>query len=355
MRRYAFATVVLVLVAFPWRQTPQADTAAYTVEPLGNLATIGSLLPAETGINASGEVVGTVSDNVLGTRAVRYTDANGWEYVPGLTWGSTAAAVNVHGDIVGTLRVNSQSHAYRYNAASDTVDDIGLLPNGDFSEALAVNDNGDVAGDGTTTGGQLAFVASRGHVPLVLPDPGGGFAQPCGINNAGQVAMTIVTAQGLVHAARFETNNTYTDAGTLDSNPAGFSLCFGMDQLGNVGGESSANNSATFPGFRFDGTTMINVLTGLPGTTGNIQSLANGNAAGWFNSTVDGLSHAMLYTDANGAVDLNQQIPSGSGWLLTQITGINASGQMVGDGMFNGTQTVFRLNPATTKDTTPPV
>src|SRR5579859_6891458 len=100
---------------------------------------------------------------------------------------------------------------------------------------------------------------------------------------------------------------------------------------------------------------MINVLTGLSGTNGIIQSLANGNAAGRFDSTVDGLTHAMLYTDANGAVDLNQQIPSGSGWLLTQIKGINASGQLVGDGMFNGTQTVFRLNPAKTKDTTPPV
>src|SRR5437660_6694607 len=119
MKRYAFATAVLVLVVFPWRQTPQADTAAYTVEPLGNLTTIDGLVPAETGTNASGEVVGTVSDNPWGTRAVRYTDANGWEYVPGLTWGSTAAAVNAHGDIVGTKTANSQSHAYRYNAANN--------------------------------------------------------------------------------------------------------------------------------------------------------------------------------------------------------------------------------------------
>jgi hypothetical protein len=62
-----------------------------------------------------------------------------------------------------------------------------------------------------------------------------------------------------------------------------------------------------------------------------------------------------MYTDANGAVDVNTLLPANSGWVLSEVKGINASGQMVGDGFLNGQPGVFRLTPANNKDTTPPV
>src|ERR1043165_7461939 len=211
MKRYAFATAGLLLVVCPWRQAPQADATQYTVEALGNLVNIDDLVPAETGINASGEIVGTVS-GTLGTRAVRYTDGIGWEYVPGLTWGSTATGVNVHGDIVGSRSVNGQDRAYRFNGGSGRVEDIGLLPGGTFTEGAGINDNADVVGYGDTNGAQLGFRASPGQPPVVLPNLGGNFGQACGINNAGAVAMTSFTASFLEHAALLE-----ADGGTLDA------------------------------------------------------------------------------------------------------------------------------------------
>src|SRR5262249_21299918 len=146
MKRYAFATVALLLLVSPWQQMPTADQTAYTVEVLGTSGNIDNLLPAETGINASGQVSGTVTDAMGNTRAVRYVNGTGWQYVPGLTLGSTAAGINVHGDIVGSRFVGGVSHAYRYNAATDVVDDILPLAGGASSSGFAINDLGDVVG-----------------------------------------------------------------------------------------------------------------------------------------------------------------------------------------------------------------
>jgi probable HAF family extracellular repeat protein len=42
-------------------------------------------------------------------------------------------------------------------------------------------------------------------------------------------------------------------------------------------------------------------------------------------------------------LDLNKLIPSGSGWALSSATGINISGQIVGNGTINGQQHAFLL------------
>jgi len=43
--------------------------------------------------------------------------------------------------------------------------------------------------------------------------------------------------------------------------------------------------------------------------------------------------------------DLNRLIPSGSGWVLSEATGINDAGQIVGSGTVHGQQHAFLLNP----------
>jgi len=44
-------------------------------------------------------------------------------------------------------------------------------------------------------------------------------------------------------------------------------------------------------------------------------------------------------------VDLNSQIPSGSGWRLGVATAINDAGEIVGVGRHNGLQRAFLLEP----------
>ena len=357
MKRYTFAAVAVLLVVFPWRQTSTGQQVVYNLESLPTSASIGNLVPAETGINASGEVSGTVTDNTLGTRAVRYTDGIGWEYVPGLTWGSKAAGINTNGDIVGEQLVGGVTHAYRYNAISGVVDDILPLANGSKSSGLAINDKGDVVGWSDVGNNVLrGFIARPGQKAVMLPTLGGASDQASGVNSSDQVALTSTDpVSGFQHAARVEADGTtIEDAGTVDGT-FGMSGASAIDDLGHIGGFSSAKSFFAFHAYRWDPGHPVYADAPLPAFFGNVESIANGMSAGWYMSTVDFNNYAMLQTDATGAVDLNTQIPANSGWVLTEIKGINTSGQMVGDGKLNGIAGVFRLTPPSQKDTTPPV
>jgi probable HAF family extracellular repeat protein len=79
-----------------------------------------------------------------------------------------------------------------------------------------------------------------------------------------------------------------------------------------------------------------------------------GDVVGYFDSS--GSSHAFLYTDNDGMVDLNSLVDPNSGWTLDVAYGINAQGQIVGVGTFDGQPTprAFLLTPLS-PDVTPPV
>jgi hypothetical protein len=361
MRRYAFATAVMVLVMYPWRQAPQAQAPTYTVQALNTSASINNLVPLETGINASGQVSGTVTDASSNTRAVRYTSGVGWEFVPGLTWGSTARGINVHGDIVGDRFVGSVTHAYRYNFATGIIDDILPLTGGTTTYGYGINDNGDVVGQGDAANfATRGFVAHPGLAAVALPSLGGSQFNndlACGINNAGQIVETStlpdLTTQ---HAVRIEADGaTLHDAGTVDNTTPGSSAGCAIDEIGRIGGDSSANAGTANHAFRWAPGNAVIADAGLASNDGSVVSIAGGVSVGWIHLVAGGAYHALMHSDTNGAVDLNTLLPPNSGWVLTEVTGINASGQMVGDGLLNGVQTVFLMAPAATKDTTPPV
>jgi probable HAF family extracellular repeat protein len=101
-------------------------------------------------------------------------------------------------------------------------------------------------------------------------------------------------ASGYEHAFMWS-GGVMTDLGTLGGN----SFAYGLNQAGDVVGYSSLNNGA---------------------------------------------SHAFL--ERNGLlVDLNSLLGAGSGWELMAAYGINDAGQIVGTGMFQGQERVFRLDP----------
>jgi len=54
--------------------------------------------------------------------------------------------------------------------------------------------------------------------------------------------------------------------------------------------------------------------------------------------------HAFLWSGGS-MMDLNSLIPSDSGWVLSEATGINDGGQIVGTGTVDGQQHGFLLNP----------
>jgi probable HAF family extracellular repeat protein len=91
------------------------------------------------------------------------------------------------------------------------------------------------------------------------------------------------------------------------------------------------------------------------GTLGGTDSYASGiNASGqvvgYSQPTGDAAYHAFLYNGVTMS-DLNDLIPSGSGWVLREATGINDSGWIVGYGMIGGATHAFLLTPIPEADT----
>ena len=114
------------------------------------------------GINNNGEVVGTGS-TALGYRGFLYSKGSYTEIRPS-GWGEHVAAVDINdsGAVVGYGEANDEgtiSRGYLYSSGNYTV----LLPSGwSGSRAVAINNNGDVVGDGYGFGASRAFVYSKG-------------------------------------------------------------------------------------------------------------------------------------------------------------------------------------------------
>jgi uncharacterized membrane protein len=352
MNRRVFAVVLAtVLFAVPAGHSLRADAPVYSVEDLGT--TIDGFVPTVTGVNAAGQVSGYV-DRLDGTFAVRYTNGVGWTYLPGLDLAfSVANGINAQGDLTGYhVTAAGTTRAFRYLAATGVVEDLDLLPDGSImTVGVAINAAGDVAGYGDAAGVFRAFRAVAGFPPVVLPTLGGASGSACGINETGQVVGTADTASGIQHAVRINMDLGIVDAGSFDG-PTGASYACAIDADGVIGG--NAAGSGGYHAFTFDGVTLTKLDDVFATKSSNVEAMAAGTSVGWF-TLADRTSHAFVHTTVDGSTDLNSRLPAGSGWVLSRALGVNAGGQIVGDGLLNGVVHVYRLTPATPKDTTPPV
>jgi hypothetical protein len=63
-----------------------------------------------------------------------------------------------------------------------------------------------------------------------------------------------------------------------------------------------------------------------------------------FTTADSSTTHAALWSNGT-ATDLNSLVNAASGWVLLSANSINDSGQIVGDGIFNGQKEAFLLTP----------
>ena len=119
-------------------------------------------------------------------------------------------------------------HGFLWEDGSIT--DLGTL-GGELSQALAINNRGQVAGDD----GVHAAIWENGSIT----DLGGFLSEAFGINNQGQVVGSSQTATGAIHAFLWE-NGSITDLGEL----AGlFSRAHGINDRGQVVGTSATSDA----------------------------------------------------------------------------------------------------------------
>ena len=220
---------------------------------------------------------------------------------------ATATAVNASGVVAG-FTVAGKAHGFRQSGAN-AADDIGDFAGGlGASAATAINGLDVVAGWAKDQNGvqyAVTFDSTLHQLPSL-----GGDAQANGINDSGVV----------VGWSQDNSSPKKTLAVMWLADTSAHSL----GTLGGMTSQAFAVNTA-------------------------------GDVVGW-SLTPTSEFHAFLWQNGN-MTDLNDLLPSGSGWVLNAAYALNNAGVIVGDGTFNGAPRAFRLTitPEENADTTAPV
>lgn len=163
---------------------------------LSDLGTLGGNSSSAGALNNAGQVVGGAAINLVNTAGAGNYHAflyDGALHDLGTLTGvsSRATAINNRGQIAGfyidpdTQLSPGALHAFLYS--NGVMTPLGALGGGSVTEALGINDLGQVVG-GTGTG---AFLYQDGVMTdlntLIDPIPGFGLGEAYGINNAGQI------------------------------------------------------------------------------------------------------------------------------------------------------------------------
>ena len=237
-----------------------------------------------------------------------WTAANGMK---GIGQSVYPAGINNSGELISTR--NSQAAVFVGNKWTQ----LGTLPAGTYSRAIAINDYGQVVGYGdfdVNPSNQLfhAFLwtpsapngATGTMIDLGAIGPGLGASAARAANGSGWVTgftANINVANGANHAFVWQPTTANGTSGTM------------LDL----------------------GTLAINSSPGLSQSEGNAINrygviVGDSNPAGA--RSQDDL-HAVIWQPAPGGgytlTDLNNLIPAGSGWTLTRADGINDNGQIV--------------------------
>jgi len=201
-----------------------------------------------------------------------------------------------------------------------TVTDLGtLLGNGSFSEAIGLNNAGQVVGRSTAADGNARAFLWQSGTMTNLGDLGGHYSEAFTINGAGQVVGRSPTADRKDHAFLWE-NGQMIDLGTLGGNTTWVT---GINDAGVVVGWSTTAGDVDRHAFLWQGGSMTDL-----GTLGGNSSEAVGiNRLGQIagnSAAADGATHAVLWQSGT-MTDLGTL-----GGSASEAAGINDIGQVVG-------------------------
>ncbi|MFM9959195.1 MAG: dockerin type I domain-containing protein [Phycisphaerales bacterium] len=218
-----------------------------------------------------------------------------------------------------------------------------------FGRALDINDAGDIVGSldltlqfGDNDNQAVLWPASGGVVALIINQPGE-FSDARAINNRGDI---VGENQRQAYFRPAGANSAAQNIGTLG---ASFSYAVDVNDFGEVVGNSREQFGAVDLPFRWRDTTGVMVSLGtLRGVGAFAQAINNrGQIVGHdaISSSSASTDRAFIINPGGTMTDLNTLIPATSGWTLTRATAINNAGVIVGVGRFQNQEQAFILTP----------
>lgn len=158
----------------------------------GARAAIDSGMSSAAALNESGQIAGSIfngEDAELDQQAVIWQGSGKTVLgTLGETWNG-ALAINENGEIVGNYdsEGDSASIVRAFLWANGNMVDLGVAPAGQFTDAVDINDAGDIVGGRMTADGLRAYLRKADGTVIDLGTIGGGSSRGLAINNAGQV------------------------------------------------------------------------------------------------------------------------------------------------------------------------
>jgi probable HAF family extracellular repeat protein len=389
MKSRVFALVGILVLGLSFGGQPArgasapATTATWTITDLG---TLGGPESIAYGVNDAGVIVGQAQ--IPGRTGAEYFKA--FLYRDGQlqdlgTLGATASnhytvlsearGINAVGQVAGMSQLeqpvgggNNPRHAFLWEGG--TMRDISGGTSESFAQAI--NNAGTVVG--VASGGpQYPFIVTAAGGLQNLYGLGCTFRSDhqrdgaaFGVNDAGQIVGSAPLEGTLPDVLRhaFRCTPTAPATGTYviqDLAPLGTqnSIAYAINQKGQSVGWARGAFDGVTEAILWDSAGSAQRLGVVPAgkvmPIDGAESIAYGiNDIGWAVGTyhVNGaIWQAFLWR--NGVMeDLNDQLPSGSGWALTEARAVNNSGSIVGQGTINGAKHAFLLAAPATVDMT---
>jgi probable HAF family extracellular repeat protein len=318
--------------------------SSYSVADLGTLSSNG--YSVAMGVNATGQVTGASgSTTTNASDVILYSD--GALTSLGTLGGTTGIglAINRLGQVAGYSQNSAGTYRGFFTTGGNTLVDVGDLGGGS-AVAYGINDKGQVVGSAVTASGDNhPFLYTNGKMTdlgtLGAPTGSGWWNAAQGVNNSGAVTGISYDVHGNFFGFVWQAGKM-TKMGTLGG---AWSLGTGINNKGQITGQAYTKNGSAHAFIATCGSCPLKDLGTFAGSTSSLWGNAiNDSGVVVGRSTFQNTYHAFVYS-ANKIKDLNSMIPAGSGWVLIEADGINASGQIVGMGTHNGQEHGFLLTP----------
>lgn len=318
------------------RAAPIGAPGAYTLVDIGTIADGDQ--SATFALNNAGQVA-SYANIAAGSEAFHVTLYDAGRLIDLGTLGgpvSEALSVNDRGQVSGMATIPSgEQHAFLWENGKMT--DLGEA--GSTSLGWAINGRGDVAGSvAKGEDASVAFLSHGGRTTLLGTLPDRVAAEAHGINDRGEVVGTSWNPNSWREAFLYG-GGKMRGLGTLPGGSSSGAL--GINARGQVTGFASTSSGAMHA-FLYSKGRMTDL-----GTMGAFAQGRGINSAGDVvgdGRTTRGARHAGLFRGGH-VFDLNDGLPPDSGWELQTADAINDKGQIIGLARHDGKKRGYLLTP----------